>query len=183
MMTKALSRRPGPMHGIPSYLQRHHRAPQSLVRMEGWRDRVKSVFKEKAPMSGAEKAKRGTRALARTAVLSGAAYVAGYGQGRFGTKILPIPFDLLAGVTCHVAGFALMDRNDRLASHFQAAGDGALAAHFAAAGRGRGKAVRAKKGEVPLIEGELSEGRPELTGTASLSDQELARIARVAAAG
>jgi hypothetical protein len=178
-MTSALARRPGSIYGIPPYLKRSR--PHSMVRMEGWRDRFKSVLKDKAPMSGAEKAKRGTRALARTAILSGTAYVAGYGQGRFGTKVLPIPFDLLAGVTCHVAGFALLDRNERLASHLQAAGDGALAAHFAAAGRGRGKAVRAKKGEAPLVEGEFAGGRPELTGTASLSDEELARLARVAA--
>ncbi|HEY0711732.1 MAG TPA: hypothetical protein VGF45_03605 [Polyangia bacterium] len=179
-MTTALARRSGSLYGGHPFLRR--RRPHGLVRMEGWRDRFKSVAGPKAPMSGAEKAKRGTRALARTAIISGAAYVAGYGQGRFGTKVLPIPFDLLAGVTCHVAGFALMDRNDRLASHLQAAGDGALAAHFAAAGRGRGKAVRAKKGEAPLIEGEyMAGGRPELTGTASLTDEELARLARVSA--
>jgi hypothetical protein len=186
-LNTALARRP--LHrgySLASHAQPD--GPRGLTRVGGfdWRERLRLRDKNRPLMSGPEKLKRGVQVVGRSLVVGGSSYVFGYLQGRHGTKTMtPMPVDLLAAIVLHTVGLAVVDRAHKLAPHLHAIGDGALAAHLAASGRGRGKAVRAKKGQVPVLEGALElEGSmtPALpAGTASLTDEELARIARVAA--
>lgn len=182
-MNTALARRPQLMRSAPSPFMRRS-GPSSFTRVGGfWPKSFKSaggVSREKPPMSNAEKRKRVGTALGRAVGISGVAYLAGYGQGRYGAQ--KVPWDLMAGTVSTLTGvFMTGGKLDSAVPILQVIGDATLAAHFAAAGRGRGKAARARAGGTPLIEGEVWPGRPELQGTASLSDEELARVARTVA--
>jgi hypothetical protein len=184
-MSTALARRTLPTYGGlgPRY-ERH----QPIARVGGlsdWRDRFRlRASPNRPPLSPNEKLKRTAKVVSRSLLIGATSYYFGHQHGRKGAKtVLPFPRDLATAAAAHVAGLGLLaTRFDKLAPALHAIGDGALGAHMALSGLGRGKAARAKAGEPPLLEGAYEAPAAQAgLGSASLSDEELASIARVAA--
>ena len=130
----------------------------------------------------------------RAGEASGMAAVLGYTYGRWGdadgkSMITRVPFDLLAGFGLEIA--ASLTENDSASEHLEALAIGALSLHAGAWGRARGhedraaaaareaKAAEAKAlPPVASAKGLLDElgARSPERGTASLSEEELARL-------
>ena len=105
----------------------------------------------------------------------------GYAYGRWGDPdgkglLVKIPLDLVTGFAFEIG--AAWTENDQAAQHLEAFALGALSLHAGAWGRARGhEDRRAAEGKATAggLLGEVGARSPE-RGTASLSEEELARL-------
>lgn len=104
-------------------------------------------------------------------VTGGTAFACGVVQGRYGgLELAGVPADLGAGLVLHGLGFAGVGGKQNEWLH--AAGNGALACYLSTIGNGVGKEWRAK-----VLAGGGA-GTPAAASGSTISDQELARLAR-----
>lgn len=117
----------------------------------------------------------------RAAEASGMAATLGYMYGRWGDPdgksiLTKIPLDLVTGFAFEIG--AAWTENDEASQHLEAFAIGALSLHAGAWGRARGHDDRTAaegKAAVKGMLGEVGARSPE-RGTASLSEEELARL-------
>jgi hypothetical protein len=117
----------------------------------------------------------------RAAEASGMAATLGYMYGRWGDPdgksiLTKVPLDLVAGFAFEIG--AAWTENDEAAQHLEAFALGALSLHAGAWGRARGHDDRTTaegRASAGGLLGEVGARSPE-RGTASLSEEELARL-------
>ncbi len=109
-------------------------------------------------------------AVINTAEVGAAAFACGLVQGKWpGKNLWGVPYDLVAGLTLHVLGFAGVG-GAKYARHMHSFGDGALASFLVTTGRDVGARLDTLMSGVSGMDG--------VSGGASLADEELARMVR-----